>query len=136
MRVKGLQKAINGCTRLERNLGVAAGETAKEGCELLFKRSQVEVPRKTGQLGGSGRYVIHRAGGYHRTRSVKYGYNVNDSPIESVLDYAAAVHEILKASHKPPTKAKFVEDPLFQGIRSYKQFGKIAAKKAVRKSFR
>lgn len=136
MRILGLQKAINGCDRLEKNLEEAAQDTVDAGTEVLMKESQIQVPKKTGQLAKSARYIFRKKSGPRRIKSVKYGYQLPDSSDETVLDYAAAVHEILKASHASPTKAKYVEDPLVQNVPSYKKSGVVAAKKAVRKSFR
>ena len=136
LRILGVQKAINRFTKLEHELEDVAGETAEESAKHLYRESQVQVPKKTHALAASGRFIIRSASGPKRSWAVKYGYQVPDSSDEAVLDYAAAVHEILKASHKPPTKAKYVEDPLVQGIRSYKRAGTVEAKKAVKKVFR
>lgn len=137
MRVLGMRKAINRFGKLETELEKAAGDTAEGSARDLYRESQIQVPKKTGQLAASGRYVIHSASGFRRSWGVKYGYDVADSPEESVLDYAAAVHEILKASHAAPTKAKYVEDPLYEGARSaYKRIGKVQCKQAVRRAFR
>lgn len=137
MRILGLQKAMNSCDRFALDLQDVAGKTAERSArEHLYPESQIQVPKKTNALARSGRFIIRSAAGPFRSWSVKYGFNVPDSSSEEVLDYAAAVHEILTANHAPPTKAKFVESPLIQGIRSYKRVGKEEAMKSVKKSFR
>jgi len=136
MSVKGLQKAINGCTALENKLGGAAQDTVDDSTDHLYEESQIQVPKKTGKLAASGRKILHKTSGPRRSAGIKYGEDVPDSSDEDVLDYAAAVHEILKASHASPTKAKYVEDPLVEGVTEYKRAGVTACKKAVRESFK
>lgn len=136
MRILGVQKAINRFDKFEGELETAVQETAEESAINLYQKSQFFVPKKTGALAASGRFVIHSNVGAHARWGVKYGYQVPDSSDESVLDYAAAVHEILKASHKSPTRAKFVETPLFQSLINYRKFGGEECRKAVKRSFR
>jgi hypothetical protein len=133
-RVLGLQKAINGCERLKNNLPEAQQEGLDVGIEAVMAQSQVEVPKDTNALAESAHIVNRSSSGTTRSKSVRYG---EPGEGEGVLDYAAAVHEILKARHTAPTKAKYVEDPLVQeGIPVTKKATKVAAKKAVKRSFR
>lgn len=67
-----------------------------------FDESQTQVPVRYGILKGSGSVEI-----------------VSDDPIEIVIGYGGSaagyaywVHENLEARHKPPTKAKYLEDPV------------------------
>lgn len=136
MRILGLQKAINSCERFEKALGEAAQDGVDGSTDILYRESQVQVPKKTGALAESGRRVAHSSSGPRRSKGIKYGYQTPDSSDESVLDYAAAVHEILKASHAAPTKAKFVEDPLVQGIGDYKIKVREAVNRHKKRSFR
>lgn len=133
VRFVGLQKAINGFTRLEENIQDAAGEGVDDGIELVYEQSQIEVPKDTGRLAKSARRVPRKQSGPVRSKGLRYGDGALNSNGES---YAAAVHEILKASHAAPTKAKFVEDPLWQNIKGTKKATGDAAQRAVRKSFR
>jgi hypothetical protein len=55
---------------------------------------------------------------------------------EGVIDYAAAVHEILGAKHNPPTQAKYMEEPLVESIPDAKRTIAKSAKDGVRRSFR
>jgi hypothetical protein len=136
MRILGLQKAMNSCDRFEKELMEAAQDGVDKSTDDLYDESQVQVPKKTGKLAESGRRVAHSSSGPRRSKGIKYGYQVADSSDEEVLDYAAAVHEILKASHASPTKAKFVEDPLVQGIKGYHHHVREAVNRHKRKAFR
>lgn len=133
LRFKGVQKAINSCDRMERSFGETAGATAQGAAEHLYAESQIQVPKKTGRLAASAFVKDIEGGGARRSSGVRYGdtaLNVNGE------SYAAAVHEILKASHALPTKAKFVEDPLVQGVVDYKMIGIKECQRLVRKAFR
>ena len=132
-KIVGFQKAINGFTRLGENIQDAAGEGVADGIELVYEQSQIEVPKETGKLAKSARRVPRKQKGPVRSKGLRYGDGALNSSGES---YAAAVHEILKASHAAPTKAKFVEDPLWQNIKGTKKATGDAAQRAVRKSFR
>lgn len=128
-----MQKAINGFDRLVENIQDAAGDGVDDGIDVAFAQSEIEVPKETGALLATGMKIVDSATGPTRSKAFRYG-EPGEGP--GVIDYAAAVHEILKASHAPPTKAKFVEDPLVQSIPATKVATIKAAKKAVRKSFR
>lgn len=132
MRLKGMTEAQKGFVKLKKELPEAADETADKSTDLLYKESQKQVPVKTSALKNSGRKIDHSRSGPKRSIGVKYGYPGEG---EGVLDYAAAVHEILKASHAPPTKAKYVEEPLVQGVREYESLGGMACQRAVGRSF-
>ena len=64
----------------------------------IFAQSQREVPVRTGALKGSGSVVPEGD-------EVYIGYG------GAAAGYALHVHEDLSSHHKPPTKAKFLEDP-------------------------
>lgn len=89
--------------------------------DVVYPETQVQVPKDTLALQGTG--VLRRGkrpGGWE----IKYG----DSPVEDdfAVDYAAAVHEIAEHHHEPPTKIKYVEDPLRDSVPQLKEH---AAKK-------
>lgn len=84
--------------------------------EVVFPESQVQVPKATGALEGTGEVRPgHKPGSW----AVHYG----NSPVNnrSMVDYAAAVHEIEDHKHMPPTKVKFVEDPLKHNLEDLKK---------------
>ena len=68
-----------------------------------FNESQRQVPVRTGFLKGSGTVSIDNSGD-NILMIIGYG--------GSAAGYALAVHENLAAHHKPPTKAKYLEDPV------------------------
>lgn len=133
MEVKGWQEANRGFNKLKSELPDAAQETVDNSTDILYEDSQVQVPKKTGDLAKSGRRIYHSQNGPKRSTGIRYGYP-GEGP--NVLDYAAAVHEILKASHAPPTKAKYVEGPLVENIKRYKSAGADACQNAVERAFR
>jgi hypothetical protein len=133
VKINGIDKAIRGFEKLEREMPEAAQTTVDRSIGELAKLSRVQIPKKTGALVGTGREVVHSGTGYERSSGWKYG---EPGEGEGIIDYAAAVHEILKASHDAPTKAKYIEDPLVQSVPLYKKFGMFAARAAVRKAFR
>lgn len=133
MKIKGEKATKQRFARFEDRLGDAAGETVDRGTAWLMKRSQIEVPKQTGTLANSAFYVDHITSGPRRIKGVLYGEGALNTSGES---YAAAVHEILKASHAPPTKAKYVEGPLLEGIPIFQKFGTFECRKVVRKTFK
>ncbi len=133
MRVLGLIKARSAFTRMEREMKKGAEDSVDGAIDELKKESGIQIPKKTNALVGTQQVVVHSDSGSRVSKGVKYG---EPGEGDGVIDYAAAVHEILKASHAPPTKAKFMEDPLFQGIPQNKRIGKAAMKEAVRRAFR
>lgn len=79
--------------------------------EDLFPRTQELVPKKTGALEASGSVEQGDAPGSWK---VVYGNSAVEN--DSMVDYAAAVHEEVENKHAPPTSAKFVERPLVEGV--------------------
>lgn len=70
--------------------------------QVIFKETQRQCPKRTGTLRASGSVSLPDRG------EVSIGYG------GPAAEYAVWVHENLQAKHKPPTKAKFVEDPMHQ----------------------
>lgn len=84
--------------------------------EVVFPESQVQVPKATGALEATGEV---RPGVKTGSWQIHYGNSpVND---RSMVDYAAAVHEIEEHRHDPPTKIKYVEDPLKNNLELLKE---------------
>lgn len=132
-KLSGYMETTRKFNHFRREIQDAAGEGAQKSSGELYRDSQKQVPRDTNALASSGRYIYHSQSGPRRSTGIKYGYPGEG---DNILDYAAAVHEILKASHAPPTKAKYVEDPLVQGIPVYKSLSALACRGAVKRSFR
>lgn len=97
-----------------------AQATRKYVEETLFPRTQEVVPKASGGLQGTGET---RQGAKVGGWQVHYGNSpVND---RSMVDYAAAVHEIEDHKHAPPTEAKFVEKPMHELMEQHRE---LAAK--------
>lgn len=69
--------------------------------EYILTESKKICPTKTGYLRGSG-YVTEPVFGYGQILA-SIGYSA---------EYAYWVHELTENAHHPPTKAKFLEEPL------------------------
>lgn len=85
-----------------------------EFAQDVMKDSLVEVPKESGVLARSARIMpIEET---PKSLSITFGYGFGDevSPETGYVaaEYAVPVHEILEAIHPPPTKAKYLEDPL------------------------
>jgi hypothetical protein len=85
------------------------------GWDFAFKKGggfQRAVRGKNGQFAGA----IEAAPGGDMSLTLGYGYGdeVNPKTNHLASEYAAPVHEIIEAYHEPPTKAKFLEDPVYE----------------------
>jgi hypothetical protein len=84
--------------------------------ETVFPLTQDQVPKNTGELAATG--MVERGDGEHEFQ-IRYGNSaVND---DAMVDYAAAVHEIAEHRHNPPTKIRYVQDPLEESIPALEQ---------------
>lgn len=81
---------------------------ARKLMHAVYVQSQIEVPVETASLKNSGR-VVEDMGKRTFKVSIIYGSPIG---IRDSSKYAVYVHEDLSKKHAPPTKAKFVEDPL------------------------
>ncbi len=116
----------------EKNFEDAFEDAANAHIEVVFAQTQIRVPKETGRLAETGRVEHNSSGRRHVSNSIWYG---EPGEGEGIVDYAAAVHEILSASHNPPTGAKFVEVPLIQSASVAKVLLEVAARRAKKKSF-
>lgn len=51
-----------------------------------------------------------------------YGDEINPDTRRPAAEYAVPVHELVEAKHAPPTKAKFLEDPVHAHAAEYEPF--------------
>jgi hypothetical protein len=79
-----------------------------EEANVIFAKSQVLVPVDTGALRGSGGVSAIQGSGQGMYVDIFYG-----GPAAS---YALYVHEIIGNYHKPPTQAKYLEQPFMQSL--------------------
>jgi len=101
IRVNSLEEMRQSMRGFEQAYRDNAGMSLWQEVSLIMNESQDECPVEFGILKASG-YVEDPQiiGG---NASVKLGYSA---------EYAIYVHENLSAYHAPPTKAKFLEDPV------------------------
>lgn len=116
----------------EKKFEEAFEDAEKAHIQVVFAQTQIRVPKETGRLAETGKVEENSSGRRHVSNSIWYG---EPGEGEGVVDYAAAVHEILSASHNPPTGAKFVEVPLIQSDTVAKALLEIATRRAKKKSF-
>jgi hypothetical protein len=79
-----------------------------EEAQVIFAKSQVLVPVDTSALRGSGDVSAIQGSGQGMYVDIFYG-----GPAAS---YALYVHEIIGNYHKPPTQAKYLEQPFMQSL--------------------
>lgn len=87
---------------------LAVAQAIYEEANLIFARSQVLVPVDTTALRGSG--------GVSAPQKGTTGYFVDIFYGGPAADYAMYVHEIIGNYHKPPTQAKYLEQPFMQAL--------------------
>jgi hypothetical protein len=87
---------------------LAVAQAIWEEANLIFAKSQVLVPVDTGVLRGSG--------GVSAPQKGTTGYFVDIFYGGPAADYAMYVHEIIGNYHKPPTQAKYLEQPFMEAL--------------------
>jgi len=99
-----MQSVVKRFKEFERHMISQMPEILREALEPTFEKSQKYVPVDTGDLKESGflQVVKTRSGAF-----VSMGYGLGGRP-----PYSVFVHEDLEASHKPPTRAKFLQSAL------------------------
>lgn len=112
-RFRGIREAIEGFQHMRDHAVDAAAEGVKKHTLNVFAETQARVPRESGRLAGTGRVEEKPTEGTKATNTIWYG-EPGEGP--GIVDYAAAVHEILDAKHEPPTSAKYVEQPLIESV--------------------
>lgn len=99
--------------------GLAAGlyQSAIE----IMRTSQGEVPVEFAILKASGRVLEPVLEGTTLVCTLGYGYGTEVNPRDgkTAAGYAIPVHERLELKHAPPTKAKYLEDPVLAFIKDY-----------------
>jgi hypothetical protein len=103
--VKSVSDMENHFNRFVKGFKPNITETLWQEARLVMNESQDQCPVEFGVLKASGRVddPVETEG----KMSIAMSYSTN---------YAVYVHENLEAHHDPPTKAKFLEDPLRQAL--------------------
>ncbi len=114
MFVNGTQQVLHNLTKfaVAANIGFQSG--MQEVVDKIYDDSQFLVPVDKGPLRASGdKLVVVMLGANMQSLTV-----VGEVTYGKGLDYAVYVHEDPSKHHDPPTQAKFLEDPVKQGISS------------------
>lgn len=88
----------------------------------IMNDSLDQCPIDTGTLRrSSGIELAEQTGPHEVSVTMGYGYgdDVNPETRRPAAEYAVPVHERVEALHAPPTKAKFLEDPVFEHASQY-----------------
>ena len=104
---ESLRGVIDNFRTFTAGLEAVMPEILLETLEPTFAKSQIRVPRLTGELADSG-YLEARQGS--RSAEVEIGYGRGGKP-----DYAIFVHEI-PAHHEEPTSDKFLQGPIEEDL--------------------
>jgi hypothetical protein len=133
MKIEGMKEARSAFNRMRTSIPDAVDDALGEHIQEVYDETQVRVPRKTEALAGSARVTKDSTPRTKPAHRVTYG---EPGEGEGVIDYAAAVHEILDAEHAPPTGAKYVEQPLLESIPHAQKTVKKHIKDRVKEEFR
>jgi hypothetical protein len=112
LEVEGMNDLLDMLVRGGRDAVAVSGRYLYAHAAKVFERSQYEVPVDTGALRSSGFITQPFVVGNQVAISIVYG--------QAAAPYALWVHEILDAYHEPPTKAKFLEDPLTNSLEDFR----------------
>ncbi len=112
-------QANKSLTDLNTNLNALAANVSKEAVPVLFagiietfnRARYIYAPKQFGGLRESA-YLEPIKTARGATIEMGFGKSVNGGSV----DYAAVVHERLDTFHKPPTRAKYLEFALLQGL--------------------
>ena len=104
----GDEELVNALTAGKKDAPQAIAQAIWEEANVIFAKSQILVPVDTGVLRGSGGVSAPQMGNQGYFVDIFYG-----GPAAS---YALYVHEIIGNYHKPPTQAKYLEQPFMQSL--------------------
>ena len=95
---------------LIKRLGSVTPTALRNAMLPVFRRSQVYVPKKTGDLMDSGRLDVYPTPSGAEAY-ITYG---NDK-----VFYAAMVHEFVWLNHEPPTRAKYLQSAMEEELDAF-----------------
>jgi hypothetical protein len=111
--VSGNDDLLDKLVKGGRNAVELSGRFLYKHASEVFMQSQYEVPVDTGALRSSGYVTTPYIVGKDVGVAIVYG--------GAAAPYALWVHEILENYHEPPTKAKFLEDPLTNSVEKFRE---------------
>lgn len=132
IKTSGFEEAHKKLQRARTVIPDVAGDAVLSHIRDVFSDTLVLVPKETGALQSTGHIDAVSITGPKRSWKIVYG---EPGEGEGVIDYAAAVHEILTAKHPSPTQAKFVEQPLMESIPKARRKSATAIRKGIRRAF-
>ena len=106
--LEGDKELVNALKAGKEDTPRAIAQAIWEEANVIFAKSQILVPVDTGVLRGSGGVSAPQMGNQGYFVDIFYG-----GPAAS---YALYVHEIIGNYHKPPTQAKYLEQPFMQSL--------------------
>jgi hypothetical protein len=112
LEVEGMHDLLDMLVRGGRDAVALSGRYLYSHAAKVFERSQYEVPVDTGALRSSGYITQPYVIGNQVAISIVYG--------QAAAPYALWVHERLESYHEPPTKSKFLEDPLTNSLEDFR----------------
>jgi hypothetical protein len=82
----------------------------------IMDQSLMEIPVDTGTAKRSARFVMSETVEGEVEIVMGYGFGDEINPVRKLpaSGYVVPVHEIMEHEHEPPTKAKFLEDPVLE----------------------
>lgn len=102
----GLEFMVRAIGKATAKLAPRVEDGIRKSLEIIFKKSQHYVPKKTMWLHDNAEIVMEGKGLGAKGYILYKGSDATRQPRE---DTAAFVHERLDQNHKPPTCAKFLE---------------------------
>ena len=108
MDVKGIDELIRKFVDASEKLMAGLEKTLYREAQKVMTKSKRICPVDRGPLRASGHVNQPVRAGTSVTVDKGYG--------NSSVDYALAVHERLDVQHKPPTQAKFLEQPALEAV--------------------
>ena len=111
--LEGDRELITALRHAQEQSPKAVAQAIWEEANLIFAKSQVLVPVDTGVLRGSGGVSAPQGTGAGIYVDIFYG--------GPAAPYALFVHEILYYTHKPPTQAKYLEQPFMEALPQVQQ---------------
>ncbi len=127
LEVEGMHNLLDMLVRGGRDAVSVSGRYLYAHAVKVFERSQFEVPVDTGALRSSGYITQPFVAGNQIAISIVYG--------QAAAPYALWVHEMMESYHEPPTKAKFLEDPLTNSLEDFRVGFRAALEAAIEGRF-
>lgn len=110
LKIIGVAQVLKNLSAFKKDLGLQFERNMIDAGLFIQAESQKQVPIKYSLLKNSA--FTRNVGGRGFNTDVVVGYT---------MDYALYVHEIMENSHRSPTKAKYLEDPIKENMKRIMQ---------------